>query len=396
MLNPLRVLWRISRFRPTTKFVHVSMGPDLEANNRRRPARLVSILTVVPAAAIGLFAAASAVHGEPSRTAEGTAVAAGSTAIVLQTAKTEEGQTVIYDAYTWRRRELAKRLPLSETWPSESAIATQFKRYNLDAAPMPESVPVRSRIMDDIYVVNSESNLTYLIDAGPHQLVLIDPGFERNVDSILKNVEALGFSISDIKWVINTHAHLDHSMADAHFQRLGAKILIGREDVYAVEKGTEVTGRSGLPAAENANYPTLHVDWPVDDGEHLVLGNKTFLALRTPGHTAGSTCYLLQIGGRNVLFGGDTILFDYRLGQQTSPFADNVAYLASLKKLVAFGKYYRWDVLLPGHGTIVLDRAYIDVLKGERQVQLDVVEGAPVQALPFATDAYRELMFGRP
>jgi len=315
---------------------------------------------------------------------------------MLPTVKTEEGQAVIYDAYTWRRRELTKRLPLLEPWPSENVIGSQFKRFKLDVAPVPEQIPTPSRIMRDIYLVNTEPNLTYLIDAGQGQLVIVDPGLESNVGSILKNVEALGFSIKNIKWIINTHAHFDHAMADAHFQRLGAKILVGRDDVYAVEKGTEVTGRSSLPASVSANYPTLHVDWPVDDGERLVLGDKTFLALHTPGHTEGSTCYLLQIDGKAVLFGGDTILFDYRLGQQTSPFADNVAYLASLKKLVGFEEYFRWDVLLPGHGTIVLDRAYLDVLKDERQVQLDVVEGAPVKALPFATDAYRQLMFGRP
>jgi glyoxylase-like metal-dependent hydrolase (beta-lactamase superfamily II) len=352
---------------------------------------LVSLLALAPLGNIALAESPlSSKSGSPQARATPPDVA------MLPTVKTEEGQTVIYDAYTWRRRELTKRLPLSEPWPSESVIGKEFKRFKLDVAPMPEQIPTPSRIMDDVYLVNSEPNLTYLIDAGPGQLVIVDPGLESNVSSILQKVQALGFSSKDIKWVINTHAHFDHAMADAHFQRLGAKILVGREDVYAVEKGTEVTAKHALSAGESANYPTLHVDWPVDDGERLELGDKTFLTLRTPGHTDGSTCYVLQIYGKNVLFGGDTILFDYRLGAQTTPFADNVAYLASLKKLVSLEKYFRWDVLLPGHGTIVLNRAYLDVLKGKRQVQLDVVEGAQVQALPFATDAYRELMFGRP
>ena len=314
----------------------------------------------------------------------------------LATQKTEEGQTVVYDAYTWRRRELAKRLPINEHWPTEAAIGAQFKRFGLDVAPVPEQIPSPSRIMPDVYLVNTEPNLTYLIDAGPGQLVLIDPGLESNVGAILAKVQALGFSPKDIKWVINTHAHYDHAMADAHFQRLGAKILIGRDDVGAVEKGTEVTAKFALPLDQQAHYPTLHVDWPVDDGERLVLGNKTFLAIHTPGHTEGSTCYMLQIAGKTILFGGDTILFDYRLGAQGSPFADNVAYLASLKKLEKVGAFFQWNVLLPGHGTMVLDRAYEDLVKGERQVELDVTDGAPVEALPFGTDDYRKLMFGRP
>lgn len=352
--------------------------------------------TIAGLIAIGLSAGASSSAAAPaSGEAPPAAASVEAARATLRTQKTEEGQTVIYDAYTWRRRELAKRLPLQEPWPSEGAIGAQFKRFNLEVAPIPEQIPTPSRILPDVYLVNTEPNLAYLIDAGPGQLVLVDPGLESNVGSILRKVEALGFSTKDIKWVINTHAHYDHSMADAHFQRLGAKILVGRDDVQAVEKGTEVTAKFALPD-QGAGYPTLHVDWPVDDGERLALGNKSFLAIHTPGHTEGSTCYMLQIAGKTILFGGDTILFDYRLGSQASPFADNVVYLASLKKLEKVSAYFRWDVLLPGHGTIVMDRAYLDLVKGQRQVELDVADGAPVEALPFATGDYRKLMFGRP
>lgn len=318
------------------------------------------------------------------------------TASVLASTKTEEGQIVIYDGYTWQRRELAKRLPLAEPWPSEAKIEAQFRRFDLNKPPMAADIPVPAKIMEDIYVVNSKPNLTYLIDAGPDGLVIVDPGLPSNVESILRNVEALGFPRKSIRWVINTHAHFDHSMADADFQKLGAKIYVGREDVGAVEKGTQITAKFVLPADQVARYPTLRVDHAVDDGEELVLGNKTFFAIHTPGHTYGSTCYSLEIAGKKILFGGDTVLFDYRLGAQSSPYADDVAYLASFKKLARFDPYFHWDVLLPGHGTIVLDRAFLDILKGERQVQLDVGNGEQVAALPFGTAAYRRMMFGRP
>jgi len=318
----------------------------------------------------------------------------------LPTAQTEEGQTVVYDKYTWQRRELAKRLPLDQTWPSENDINAVFTKYGLEKSSIQyEFIP--ARITRDVYLVNTKPNLTYLIDTGSSGLVIVDPGLEENVESILNNVEALGFSRKSIKWVLNTHAHFDHSMADVHFQRLGAKILVGRADVPAVEKGTLVTAKYAPFLHQNAAYPKLTVDWPVDDGEEIILGNKTFVAISTPGHTPGSTCFFLTIDDKNILFGGDTILFDYRLGAQATPFADNVAYLASLKKIANFNanptlRSVRWDMLLPGHGVIVLDHAYVDVLKDLRQVQWDVTNGAAVSALPFADDDYRKLMFGRP
>lgn len=353
---------------------------------------LVPSLAAALAAANGVNAALAAPAPQPSTASQGA-----SAAVPIQV--TETGQKIVYDRYTWQRRELAKRLPLDEPWPSEATIEAAFKRFGLATPPVPASLPLPARIMPDLYLVNTEPNLVYLIDAGPEGLVIIDPGMQSNVAAILKNVQALGFAPERIKWVINTHAHLDHTMADAAFQKLGAKILIGRDDVAAVEKGTLVTGRYILPPAMAANYPTVHVDWPVDDGEILKLGNKTFYAIHTPGHTPGSTCFFLELEGKNILFGGDTVLFDYRLGAQPAPFADNVAYLASLKKLAGYGLYpnkVRWDVLLPGHGVMVLDRAYEDVLKASQQVQLDVTDNRPVDALPFGTDAYRSIMFGRP
>lgn len=313
---------------------------------------------------------------------------------------TEEGQSVVYDAYTWQRRELAKRLPLDEPWPAEKDIAAAFARFGLDKPPVNNTIPVPSRVAPDVYLVGSGTDNAYLIDAGPAGLILIDPGLESDVEPILRNIEALGFARTAVKWVINTHAHYDHSMADAHFQRLGAKILVGRADVAAVEKGTLVTAKYVLPPDEQKNYPTLTVDWPVDDGEELQLGDKTIIAIATPGHTDGSTCYVLQTGGRTILFGGDTVLFDYRLGAQGTPFADNERYRASLKKLAALGSNpkskIRWDMLLPGHGTIVMNRAYLDVLKDLRQVELDLADGAKIDALPFGDDYYRRMMFGRP
>jgi glyoxylase-like metal-dependent hydrolase (beta-lactamase superfamily II) len=239
-----------------------------------------------------------------------------------------------------------------------------------------------------------------MIDGGADGLALVDPGLEANVEAILKNVEALGFQRRAIRWVINTHAHFDHSQADARLQKLGAKVLVGRGDVAAVEKGTQVTGKYVLGAAQSAAYPTLTVDRALDDGEEIRLGDKTMIAIGTPGHTPGSTCYRLKIDDRNILFGGDTILFDYRLGAQLTPYVDNPAYLASLRKLALFFTYAlmtgRWDLLLPGHGTIVLNRAYADVTKGVRQVQWAMATGEPINALPFGDKYYRELMFGRP
>ncbi len=170
------------------------------------------------AAAALAFSSLGALAGAPAARSTDAAAPRAPTLAAMQT---EEGQSVVYDAYTWRRRELAKKLPLNEPWPSEFAIAAQFQRFGLDKAPVPEMTPVPSRILRDVYLVNSVPNLAYLIDAGPAGLILVDPGLQSNAEAILKNVEALGFRRDAVKWVVNTHAHFDHSMGRRLFPAAG-------------------------------------------------------------------------------------------------------------------------------------------------------------------------------
>jgi len=355
---------------------------------------------LVAARFAAVITAVSAVPMPACAGAEPVSVRSDRAVSPLQVQITEEGQRVVFDRYTWQRRELTKRLPLDQPWPNENDIGAAFTKYGLDKPPVPEFIPTPARILPDVYLVGSQPNHTYLIDGGPEGLALIDPGLMSNFDAIVANVERLGFSRKRIRWVLNTHAHFDHSMADGLFQRLGAKILIGSADADAVERATRVTANYMLPPQTLATYPRTKIDWRLADGEELRLGNKTFHVIHTPGHTEGSSCFLLQFEGRNILFTGDTLLYDHRLGAQSTAYADNRSYVGSLGKLARFTlntvDRVRWDTLLPGHGVLVLDRAYLDIEKGWRTVQIDLLEGDPVDALPFATNRYRTLMFGRP
>ena len=327
---------------------------------------------------------------------------AQTTAPQLSPQVTEEGQRVVYDLYTWQRRELTKRLPLDHDWPNESQLAEAFSKYNITPAGITQFIPVPSRVLPGVYLVSSNPTLTYLIDCGPEGVALIDPGIQENFDAMIATVEKLGFPKSKIRWVLNTHAHFDHAGSDYLFKKLGAKIMIGALDADAVERGTLVTATSGayITRPHVPGFTPTTIDQRLFDGEEVPLGNKLLIVISTPGHTSGSSCFLLQVGEKNVLFSGDTLLFDNRLGYQGTAYADNRAYEQSLEKLDQFHlarkSDFFWDVLLPGHGTIVLDRAYMDVDKGWHTTAWDLTHGEPVEALPFATPEYRRLMFGRP
>jgi metallo-beta-lactamase class B len=312
--------------------------------------------------------------------------------------KTEEGQSVVFDRSTFQARELTKKLPVSEPWPSGSQMREVLQRYGLADNTPPPAIPVPARIAADVYLVGQDhvSNLTYMLDCGAEGVAIVDPTYESEFERTIANVEKCGRSRKDIRWVLNTHCHVDHAMADKKFRDLGAEIAVHEADAAAIEKGTRVTAY--YLAAGVTRFPRCPVDRRLADGEELQLGNKVLEVIHTPGHTPGSACFLLQAHGKNVLFSGDTVLYDARLGWQGNPYADNRQYLASLEKLNAFtlnSKKVQWDILLPGHGAIALDQAYLDVQKDRDLVALLLHHGREIPSVPFALPEYRNQMFGR-
>ncbi len=316
--------------------------------------------------------------------------------------RTEEGQQVVFDRATWQLRELSKKLPLSEAWPTGPALTQALARYGLDRNTPPQTIPVPARITGDVYLVGQDrvSNLTYMLDCGPAGVAIIDPTYESEFERTLANVDKCGRSRKDIRWVLNTHCHVDHAMADKKFRDLGARIIVHEADAAAIEKGTRVTAWYLVARQTGVSYfPRCPVDQRLSDGEQLSLGNKLLEVIHTPGHTPGSVSFLLQENGKNLLFSGDTVLYDGRLGWQGNPYADNHAYLASLDKLNQFTlnmAKVRWDILLPGHGAISMDRAYLDVQKDRELVAALLAAGREIPSVPFALAEYRNRMFGRP
>ncbi len=317
----------------------------------------------------------------------------------LKGIRTEEGQLVAFPRGPFSQRELAKKLPLDEPWPTGPALAKAIVRFGIDKIAPRGGLQMPSQILGDVYLVGQGklSNLTYMIDCGTEGVAVIDPSNESEFEATVANVEKCGRGRRDIRWVINTHCHTDHSWADRKFHdELGAQIILHEADAEAVEKGTQVTAFLRYQLAE---FPRCPVARRLADGEVLRLGNKTLQVIHTPGHTPGSTSFLLQVEGKNLLFSGDTVFYDGMLGWQQNPYADDRAYLRSVEKLEHFQfdtQPVRWDMLLPGHGAIALDEAYLDVQKSRERIEHALAIGRELLTPPYPDPEYRRRMFGRP
>ena len=121
-----------------------------------------------------------------------------------------------------------------------------------------------------------------------HGIVIDTPA---EPEKMLDEVRAHDIAVDAI---LITHGHQDHLLGYAEITAgLGAPVAMGAAD-------------AGLPPTPPQRT--------VADGDTITFGNRAIRAISTPGHTDGSTCYI--IGGH--LFSGDT-LFPGGPGKSRSP-----------------------------------------------------------------------------
>lgn len=148
------------------------------------------------------------------------------------------------------------------------------------------------KIIGNVYFVGTFQASCHLIDTGDG-LIMIDPGYSDSFYLVVRSIYELGFNPKDIKYIINTHWHGDHTEAvKAMVDLSGAKTLIGQDDRDMV-----VSNRLFVP------------DILVKDGDTLTLGNTVISFMETPGHTKGTISFFFNTEENGVtyrvgMFGG--------------------------------------------------------------------------------------------
>jgi metallo-beta-lactamase class B len=144
------------------------------------------------------------------------------------------------------------------------------------------------KIIGNIYYVGTKTLSSFLIVSSQGN-ILINSTYERNVGTIEKSIQKLGFKFSDIKILLGTHAHGDHQEGDALVKQMtGARVMAMAEDVpdlKAMKPG-------------NKEHP---IDKILHDGESVALGDTTLVAHLTAGHTRGCTTWTTKVtdGGKS-------------------------------------------------------------------------------------------------
>ena len=201
------------------------------------------------------------------------------------------------------------------------------------------------RMIGNVYYVGTDGLASYLITS-PQGHILVDTVMPESTSQIKASIEKLGFKVGDIKYLLNTHAHIDHTggLADMK-QASGAQLIAGEADKPLLEGGYY----PGRQEETDLAFPPVKVDRTVREGDTVTVGDVTLTARETPGHSPGCTSWTFTVkdgdASRSVLiFCSATVALNQLVGNPTYR-----GIVDDYRKTFARAKEMKPDVLLAPH-----------------------------------------------
>lgn len=136
--------------------------------------------------------------------------------------------------------------------------------------------------------------------------------------------------------VLLTHGHFDHVGGCGKFYEKGVPIYCGEGEEKFIFSKENRSIFGGVHIPDFKIYKTLK------DGEKITLGKIDFEVIATPGHTAGSVCYIAE----ESLFSGDTLFYE-SVGRTDLPGGNFKELINSINKLFSLEDDYE---VCCGHG----------------------------------------------
>ncbi len=154
-------------------------------------------------------------------------------------------------------------------------------------AALPSTDPAREwytepvQVFDDLYFLGQTVFSVWALRTS-EGFILVDAIFDYSVEAeVVDGLRKLGLDPADIRYVIISHAHADHSGGAAFLQKLGARIVMSETD-WDLYESTD--------AADKATRDVV-----ASDGMEITLGDTSVRVHLTPGHTHGTLSTVLPV-----------------------------------------------------------------------------------------------------
>jgi len=179
------------------------------------------------------------------------------------------------------------------------------------------------KIAGNLYFVGMANGESYLLTS-PQGHILFGAGFESSEKDVEKNIQTLGFKLTDIKAILLNHYHGDQSGGTAYLKsKSGAAVMAAFAEIPYMERpggapgGVNPAAPPPPPAGYQAppqspfapypspqfqgihNYPPFTVDRALYDGDVIKVGPLTVTAYLAPGHSASSTSWFYTVRDGN-------------------------------------------------------------------------------------------------
>ena len=161
------------------------------------------------------------------------------------------------------------------------------------------------------FIFNPFSENTYVVFDETLEAVVIDPGcYEPEEENELDNfINQKGLRI---KYVLNTHCHIDHVLGNFHVKEKYKVPLL----IHSIEEQVLRAVKVYAPNYGFSAYREALPDQFLVEGEHVTFGNTTWSILFLPGHSPGHIAFYDE--KENKIFSGD-VLFERSIGRTDLP-----------------------------------------------------------------------------
>ncbi|HUF76476.1 MAG TPA: MBL fold metallo-hydrolase [Longimicrobiales bacterium] len=211
------------------------------------------------------------------------------------------------------------------------------------------------RVFDDLYFLGQTAFSVWGLRTS-EGIILVDAIFDYSVEAeVIEGLRKLGIDPGEIRYLIISHAHGDHSGGAGILQRHGARVVMSPADWDLYERsGSEVKATRDIVAT---------------DGMAIELGGVTVRVHFTPGHTLGTMSTVLPVHDNGephvaALWGGT--LFNFRDAPDDPRDARLAAYTESARRFREIARAAGADVILSNHTAYDGSTVKMPMLAGRR------------------------------